>query len=220
MRLRIGKARSRILRDALDLAPVDSADPNYDDRLVMAFRDYLKQHDQDELVVVDNIHNPAEVQQRPIAAGMTLEQLCQEVDARLLVTTRFHKLPNGFADISVNVLLPEDAREVLLDAWANSERKDVPDGAILDKIAGALGYLPLALMLATAALKKRPKLAPVTFLQYLRDKGIDQIADKFGVEKDGPSGYVARVDVALEWQVKQLEKAEIATSTGAVGGLR
>ena len=75
----------------LGLTPADSADPNYDDRMVMAFRDHLVKQDEDELLVIDNVHDPKTVKQHPLAAGMTLGQLCQETDARQIVAHRIGK---------------------------------------------------------------------------------------------------------------------------------
>jgi hypothetical protein len=182
-----------------------------DEEKALAFRDFLAAQGKDVLLVLDNVDDPAVVTRREVAPRLTITKICEDTRARLLLTTRVQTLPTGFGSVSVDVLKPEDARAVLLDAWVSGTRKEAADTKSLDEIAKTLGYLPLALILATAALTKRPNLTPAKLLEHLRAMGIDSIADKVGVEKVGPAGYMSRVDVALEWQIDQLEHEDSHT---------
>ncbi|MEZ4669524.1 MAG: NB-ARC domain-containing protein [Anaerolineae bacterium] len=189
--------------DFLQLTPADSTDTDREKQLALAFFHHLKAQETDALVVLDNVHDPAEVNRREIAPGVKLADLREQTRARLLLTTRMQTMPAEFESVSVDVLSLPDARAVLLDAWVGSARTDQADNAVLDQIAQALGRLPLALGLASAALRKRSQLRPDKLLADLRTLGIDQIADKVGIEASE-----ARVNVALKWQVEQLEQAE------------
>ena len=188
------------LADSLRLTPADASDSNRDKQMVFAFKEYLRHATDDALIILDNVENPKDVKYRDIAPNLSIFSLCEQTYSRLLVTTRRQNLPDSFSPFTVGLLSPEDSRQILLDA-----RPGESDIDSLDKISTALGYLPLALGLAAAALQKRPKLTPTKFLENLRSLGIDQIADTVGVELGTPEEYAARVNVALQWHWERLE---------------
>ena len=94
-------------------------------------------------IVLDDIW-----QERHLRAFDVLGDHCQ-----MLITTRDSGLVTGIGAVehSLNLLSPDQAR-VLLAGWTGCEVADLPPQA--DEIARECGYLPLALSMAGAMLKK------------------------------------------------------------------
>jgi hypothetical protein len=186
------------LADHLGLAPADPHAPDRDRQMAAAFNNYLRQQGSAALLVLDNVEEPRDVLSREIGPKLRMADL----PARLLVTTRRQELPEGFAALPVSTLPPEDARQVLLAA-----RPDTAGDAAVDAICRAVGYLPLALGLAAAALKKRPGLAPAAYLAFLQEHGVDAAAQKAGLtpaDLAAPATYNIALGAVLDWGWDQL----------------
>jgi WD40 repeat protein len=186
------------LAERLRLKPTHTDGGDVKRQLAAAFAAYLREQDGDALVIADNVENPADALSREIGPKLRLVDL----PARLLITTRRQDLPKGFAPVGVHVLPPDEARALLLAA-----RPDALDDPALDAICEKLGYLPLALGLAAAALAKRPAMSPAKFLEHLRAQGVDEIARRVKLspgELGTPEDYIFLVDVALDWHWGQI----------------
>ncbi|MEP7285311.1 MAG: TIR domain-containing protein [Chloroflexota bacterium] len=197
--------------DRLQLAPADSNAPDRAGQMAAAFNGYLREQSGNALVVVDNVENPADTARREIGpAGLKLTEL----SARLLITTRRADLPQDFAALSVATLNdePEAAYAILQEA-----RPTETDRVGLEDICRTLGYLPLALGLAAAALKKRPTLTPAKFLQHLREKGIDSVAQTVKLQHGDlnvPDYYDFSLRVMLDWHWDQLQSDDARSMIG------
>lgn len=183
------------LAERLGLANPDPTDPDRDKQMVFAFAKHGKDLNDTALLILDNVDDPASVLHSPLTSGYTLQNLCDDIRARLLITARQQNLP-GYVPIEVDVLAPDDARQLLLDARPNAAADPT-----LDEITHALGYLPLALALAAAALSQADELTPAEFLAELRLLGIDEIANTLELGTQ-------RVNVALDWQWRRLASAD------------
>ncbi|MGB8509465.1 MAG: DUF4062 domain-containing protein, partial [Pyrinomonadaceae bacterium] len=108
-------------------------------------------HGQSALLLMDN------------AAGREqVEPLVPPASCVLLVTSRRHFQLPGLHPLSLDTLLPADARLLLLKiAPRITERAD--------EIAHLCGYLPLALRLAASALAERVNLSPAEYVRRLSD---------------------------------------------------
>lgn len=97
------------------------------------------------------------------AAGREqVEPLVPPEGCVLLVTSRQHFVLPGLFALDLEVLPPEDARQLLLKiAPRISERAD--------EMAKLCGYLPLALRLAASALAERANLSPADYVRRLSD---------------------------------------------------
>ena len=117
-------------------------------------------------IVLDDIW-----QERHLRAFDVLGDHCQ-----MLITTRDSGLVTGIgaAEHSLNLLSPDQAR-VLLAGWTGCEVADLPPQA--DEIARECGYLPLALSMAGAMLKKTRRWDSV--LQRLQRADLDKIRQQF-----------------------------------------
>ncbi|MBT9310638.1 NB-ARC domain-containing protein [Leptothoe kymatousa] len=95
---------------------------------------------------------------------------------QMLVTTRDSSLVTGIGAVehSLNLLSPDQAR-VLLARWTGCGVTELPTEA--DKIARECGYLPLALAMAGAMLKKSRRWESV--LQRLQRADLDKIRQQF-----------------------------------------
>lgn len=203
------KQEIEAVADRLRLTPADANAPDRAGQMAVAFSDHLRKSGGDALIVVDNVEHPADVQRTEIGpAALRLPDL----PARLLITTRRAELPTGFAGLSVATLEhePEAARAMLHDA-----RPEENDTALLDEICRALGYLPLTLGMAAAALRKRKEMSLAAFLKHVQQKGIDEVARAVRVNKSE-----AALGSVLDWHWEQLQSEDakhIMALTAAFG---
>ncbi len=113
---------------------------------ITAFKRYLEDHPC-ALLIFDNAAEPDHLRTRQITVQLTALTL----GGKVIVTTRRRKLPDDkFAELALQRLLPEPARQILLAA-----RADLAGDPDLDPLCAQFGYLPLMLNLAATALKKR-----------------------------------------------------------------
>ncbi|MCB0188953.1 MAG: hypothetical protein KDE31_32010, partial [Caldilineaceae bacterium] len=141
---------------------------------ISAFKGYLDAHPR-ALLIFDNVAEPDHLRTRQIGVGFTALTL----GGTVLVTTRRRKLPGDrFAELPLERLLPEPARQILTTA-----RPDLATDPDLDRICEQFGYLPLMLNLAAAALAKRGG-AIAGYLGKLQEWGIDTTHDRARVSLD------------------------------------
>ncbi|MCB0123133.1 MAG: hypothetical protein KDE58_12850, partial [Caldilineaceae bacterium] len=141
---------------------------------ISAFKAYLDAHPQ-ALLIFDNVEEPDHLRTRQIGIGFTALTL----GGNVLVTTRRRKLPSDrFAELPLERLLPAPARQIL-----TTKRPDLVTDPDLDRLCAQLGYLPLMLNLAAAALAKRGG-AIAGYLGKLQEWGIDTTHDRARVSLD------------------------------------
>jgi hypothetical protein len=181
------------------------------DQKIFAFERFLKQQNQDALIIMDNVQEPSSVLGRPLAPKLSFGDLCRDTRTRLIITTRIQKLPEGFQPVEVTKLSSKDALAVLKDAWnptANSSaRTDVPDESSLNGIAKLFDYLPLPLGWMAAALRQKTKLQPAALLKSLKESGVDATIQKLKdqkIELGTPEYYEALIGAGLDWQIEQM----------------
>ncbi|WP_437314415.1 effector-associated domain EAD1-containing protein [Sorangium sp. So ce385] len=132
-----------------------------------AFERHLQEHP-GALVILDNVADPLSLRE-PTAGIIPWELPCD-----LLFTTRRRDSDAPFESVSVGVLSEDAALRLLLSSKA---RRSLLEGGRADEIqaaraiCGALGHLPLAIVLAAAYLGKSPGLALSDYLQRLRREG-------------------------------------------------
>lgn len=97
------------------------------------------------------------------AAGREqIEPLIPPEGCVLLVTSRQHFHVPGLFALDLEILPPEDARQLLLKIAPRIDE-------CADEIARLCGYLPLALRLAAGALAERANLSPADYVRRLSD---------------------------------------------------
>ncbi|MEO0934022.1 MAG: tetratricopeptide repeat protein, partial [Cyanobacteria bacterium J06641_2] len=95
----------------------------------------------------------------------------------VLITTRLRNLnPRLVDEISLDVLSPDDARELLIDLLEDKSRFVKEE--FLSKLCERLGYLPLSLQLVGACLGDDPSLSSEEILQRLNQQGLSADALK------------------------------------------
>lgn len=97
--------------------------------------------DKRNLIVLDDVWHPEE--------GQTFKNIVSQTRCRLLLTTRSQQVVNllGAQDYKIDLLTPQQAAQLLTEWKGGSDPK-------LPEIAEQLGYLPLALKIAGARLRK------------------------------------------------------------------
>ncbi len=137
-----------------------------DEHLRAAF-DELKRRP-DALVVFDNLEDPAQLT-RPVGA----EASPLTLGCRILFTTRQREL-GRFQPIEVSVLPEGPALQLLLRNDSRHPVRDVPhhpERSEATAICRMLGYLPLALELASAFLAEWPEVSPSDYRKRLEKEG-------------------------------------------------
>lgn len=144
-----------------------------------AFEQHLQDHP-GALMIIDNIADPLAL--REPTAGM----IPWELPCRLLFTTRRRDLDARFEIVPIGVLAEGDALRLLLSS--KTRRPILEDRGRADEleaakaICGALGHLPLAIVLAAAYLGKSLGLTLSDYLQRLRREGALPTADAAKVD--------------------------------------
>ena len=128
----------------------------------------------DALLVLDNLEDPAQLA-RPVGA----EASPLTLGCRILFTTRQREL-GRFQDIEVKVLPDEPALQLLLRDDSRHPVRDDPDHPERSQartICRMLGYLPLALELASAFLAEWPEVSLGDYRKRLGEEGCLQTLD-------------------------------------------
>jgi len=186
-------------------------------RLALAFADWLRARP-DALVIFDNVEEPLAL--RSPGPGFIAEQ----IGCRVLFTTRRRDQRSPFASIEVRVLPVAAALELLLSTDA---RRDVLlPGAEVERAEGAaicraLGYLPLALVIAAAYLDQNPEIALGDYRGRLGREGVIATLDDSEIES---RGLGTRHDAAvgatlrLSWDALKSDEARRVMQAAALLG--
>jgi len=190
-------------------------------RLVLAFKDFLDQHP-DALLIFDNVEDPRLL--NTPAPGFVPSQL----KCRVIFTTRRRDDSKKFATIEVKVLPPSAALELLLSSRPSLQSlvrgfpiTDNPEVDAAQSICKSLGYLPLALTLAVAYLKKYPKITLSSYRKRLEKEGGLATVDAAGVDAlDLSTRHDAAVAATLksQWDALESEDARRVLQTAALLG--
>jgi len=171
-------------------------------KLIRTAADHLRS-DPDTLLVLDNLPDPG-LLNLPIDGVVPAALPC-----RLLFTTR-HRDLSGFRTLEVGILPPDEALRLLLHLPAD---QPVPDAAdprceAARAICAVLGYLPLALAIASAHLARRPDMPLAAYHQELLERGaLPVLDDPRGRLRatDLPTRHIAAVAATLASQWDALE---------------
>ncbi len=157
--------------------------------------DYL---DKDNtLVIVDNLEDPS-LLNAPIAFHIILLNLkCQ-----ILFTTKRRNLPESWQSLKVDILSEESAIHLLTHGRSVSQ-----DITFAKQISATLGYLPLALKLASSYLIKYKQVTLEHYHKELIKAGAIATVDNTSLsENDLPTRHTAAVKATLETQWKNVDK--------------
>ena len=124
----------------------DPEKPGADKEFIYALQKYCKEHP-DTLIIMDNVTEPKLLNRELFRSGPTPLTL----GCDLLFTTRKHFRLPGISSKSVDVLSPK-AAYTLLTSYRKTQTPDEEKHAA--SICNAVGYLPLAIILAGAFLKR------------------------------------------------------------------
>jgi WD40 repeat protein len=184
------------LADRAGLVQRDPASPDRTGQMVAALARYL-QGNLRSLVIFDNVADPGHLQTVRLGPGITPVEL----GGAQLFTTRRRNLPHGLATLDVEILPRDASRQMILAA-----RPEAAEDSALEQLCVALGDLPLALELAAAALRRRPRLSPTAYLENLGRLGADVVHDKARVTPDDlATYYAASLTPALQAQWDALQ---------------
>lgn len=184
------------LADRLGLLPADPGSPDRTGQMVSALARYLHEYPY-SLVVFDNVADPRHLQTVRLGAGITPGRL----GGTLLFTTKRREMPSGLNAFDVQVLPRESSREMIIAA-----RSEADSDPHLDQLCAILGDLPLALELAAAALRNRPRLTLSAYLENFALLGADALHAKARVTPDDLATYYAvSLEPALQAQWESLE---------------
>lgn len=145
-------------------------------RLPMAFVEYLGKHP-GALVIFDNVEDPLELQ------NASREFVPARLPCRLLFTTRRQTL--AFPMLELRTLDVEDALRLLLDTPARRHILDKGLAAELStarSICQTLGFLALAIVLASAHLERAHRITLDGYLQGLLKHGALLVTDESRVD--------------------------------------
>ncbi len=169
MRERDGLADLETVADALGLTA-------WADDVAEAVTNHIRGSGASWLMVFDNAESPSQVERL----------LVQAPNVTVVVTSRYRSWQRFGNTVTVDVFDPDTAVMFLAD---QSGRIDDPDA---QRLAAALGFLPLALSLAGAYVQERA----ITFATYLEDvlpAGLRQ-----ALSPDDPTSYDRTVDAIWE----------------------
>ncbi|MGP1386395.1 MAG: tetratricopeptide repeat protein [Thainema sp.] len=96
---------------------------------------------------------------------------------RVLITTRRRQLDAGFFELSLDVLSPAAAIDLLVELI--SDRRVQAEAKIAEELCGDLGHLPLGIELVGRYLAEKPFLKLAELRTNLRDQALNQRSDKY-----------------------------------------
>ncbi|HRI65256.1 MAG TPA: CHAT domain-containing protein [Polyangium sp.] len=183
--------------------------------LALAFVRHLELHP-GALVIFDNVEDPLELQ------NASRDIVPARLPCRLLFTTR-RQTPT-YQVVDVRSLDEADALRLLLET--PTRRRVLESGAPQElatakSICKTLGYLPLALALASAHLDKSPRITLEGYLRGIVDHGALLITDHAKVDpRELATQHAKAVRATLEeqWATLREEKARRALQAAAVLG--
>jgi hypothetical protein len=163
----------------LKLGAEDAPEFERETRLALAFAEYARERP-DALVILDNVEDPHTL--RGSQSGVIPEQL----GCRLLFTTRRRDPDLPFETVDVRVLPEDIALQLLLSSGSRRALLDAGTTTELDAaktICASLGYLPLALELASAFLARHTRITLGDYLMRIRKEGALAAADAAKVDR-------------------------------------
>src|SRR5262245_34261537 len=165
-----------IARDRLGLEIDDASGPTARRDYLMALQAYCRKTP-NILFILDNVDDPQRLNSDNALDGPPPLDL----GASILFTTRRRFALPGVLQHAVDILDPRAAAELLTSA----RPADAPgETEAIAAICNAVGYLPLALVLISGLLKKRPRVSYAVYLTELRQKRIGSIdLDRISAEE-------------------------------------
>lgn len=203
------------LAEKLGLDEDGAAEEDRPGQRLHAFERHLREHP-GALLIFDNVADPLAL--REPAAGV----IPWDLPCRLLFTTRrrdpdphFEVIPVGVLpkDAAVSLLLSSKARQPILE---KGHSDDIPAARA---ICGALGHLPLAIVLAAAYLGKFPHLPLSGYLARLRREGGLSTADAVHIDPlKLATQHAAAIEATLraQWDALGNPEAQRALMTAAL----
>ena len=195
-----------IARDRLKGAIKDFDKFQNDKQILLALQKYFKEHP-NTLVVMDNITEPKQLNKQLSTDSEIIELTPLTLGCDLLFTTRRHFNLPGVASQEINILSPE-AAYALLSTYKAPETSEDKNHALA--ICRAVGFLPLALILVGAYLKKYS--SEISFAIYhdeLVKKGLESIDKSAEIsemsEEDLATRHMAALKATLDDQWKMLK---------------
>ena len=187
-----------LARDRLGLKITDPDKPEANKQYIYELQKYFKKQS-GTLVIMDNVPEPKLLNNDVFLLGVTPLSL----GCDLLFTTRKHFEIDGVLSQPVNVLSPDSAFE-LIKSYRQPETKEEEKHA--RSICNIVGYLPLAITLAGAYLRKYKK--DYLFADYCEElvkKRLDVIDIGKASEEDLATRHIAAVTATLESQWAMLK---------------
>jgi WD40 repeat protein len=180
-----------------------------------AFLKYLNNH-ADALIIFDNVEDSRQLQV-PLEGVLPSELHCQ-----MLFTTRKRGSNPHFQFFDLQVLPESAALELLLSARTRREgmKDNTTELAEARKICAMLGYLPLALALASGYLGMNQRVSLVAYRKLLAKEGL-AVLEQSGVQaEDLSTRHDASVSATLKlsWQAVKDENAHLLLQAASLLG--
>ncbi len=191
-----------LARDRLKLTISDPEGTDKDSQYIEALRNYFDNHRENTLIVMDNVADPLLLNNENCLLGIAPLNL----GCNLLFTTRRNFQIEGVDSQPLDVLSEDASYQLLTD----SRNLDTPENqSTAYDICATLGYLPLAITLASGFLKKRQN---ISFQKYLNILNKDKLStvDK---NKLSPENLATRHSTAVEVTLREQWEALLEEDT-------
>lgn len=191
-----------LARDRLSLTVADPAGPLSARQYLFALQSYCKSHPQ-TLVIFDNVEDPALLSRDEPLGGAGVSMLT--LGCGLLFTSRVSVPLPGVTEQVLDVLQPGPAYTLIASKRAPAGKDDEDD---IRKICEAVGYLPLAVVLAAGYLQNYQTVSLHDYSTELTSSAIETV-DFEPVAETGATRHVACVAATLrsQWEALKEETA-------------
>ena len=186
-----------LARDRLQLSISDPEKPQANRQYIYARQKYCNENPQ-MLIIMDNVSDPKQLNNDTFLFGLTpLTLRCN-----LLFTTRKHFRLNGVTAQAVDVLSTEGSYTLL----TKYREPDMPDEAQHARaICNAVGFLPLAIVLAGSYLKEYSEVSFADYHEELLKNKLDVIDIGEVSQEELSTRHIAAVGITLQEDWKRLE---------------